>query len=94
MTALTLDSNRVAGNPMEPRCYLASFEPEPDHTTLWATTQVPHMLRRWICKYALNIPEHKLRVIAPDVGGGFGNKVNFHVEVSTVDWMARSSPGR
>jgi carbon-monoxide dehydrogenase large subunit len=47
------------------------------------------MLRRWICKYALNIPEHKLRVIAPDVGGGFGNKVNFHVEVSTIVWMSR-----
>ena len=84
MTVLTLDSNRLAGNPLEPRCYLASYEPETDHCTLWATTQVPHMLRRWICKYALNIPEHKLRVIAPDVGGGFGNKVNFHVEVSTI----------
>jgi carbon-monoxide dehydrogenase large subunit len=89
VTALTLDSNRLAGNPLEPRCYLASYEPETDHCTLWATTQVPHMLRRWICKYALNIPEHKLRVIAPDVGGGFGNKVNFHVEVSTIVWMSR-----
>jgi carbon-monoxide dehydrogenase large subunit len=89
VTVLTLDSNRLAGNPLEPRCYLASYEPETDHCTLWATTQVPHMLRRWICKYALNIPEHKLRVIAPDVGGGFGNKVNFHVEVSTIVWMSR-----
>jgi carbon-monoxide dehydrogenase large subunit len=89
VTALTLTSNRLAGNPMEPRCYLASYAPETDHCTLWATTQVPHMLRRWICKYALFIPENKLRVVAPDVGGGFGNKVNFHVEVSTVVWMAR-----
>ncbi|HEY2186049.1 MAG TPA: xanthine dehydrogenase family protein molybdopterin-binding subunit [Xanthobacteraceae bacterium] len=89
VTALTLESNRIAGNPLEPRSYLASCESETDRCTLWATTQVPHMLRRWICKYTLNIPEHKLRVIAPDVGGGFGNKVNFHVEVSTVVWMAR-----
>ncbi len=89
VTALTLVSNRVAGNPMEPRCYLADHSPETEQTTLWATTQVPHMLRRWICKYALFIPEHKLRVVAPDVGGGFGNKVNFHVEVSTIVWMAR-----
>jgi carbon-monoxide dehydrogenase large subunit len=89
VTALTLESNRIAGNPLEPRSYLASCESGTDRCTLWATTQVPHMLRRWICKYTLNIPEHKLRVIAPDVGGGFGNKVNFHVEVSTVVWMAR-----
>jgi len=88
--SLQLNSNRVAGNPLEPRCYVASYAPETDHCTLWATTQVPHMLRRWICKYALHLPEHKLRVIAPDVGGGFGNKVNFHVEVSTVVWLARA----
>lgn len=86
---LTLVSNRVAGSPLEPRAYLADYAPRTDHCTLWATTQVPHMLRRWICKYALFIPEHKLRVIAPDVGGGFGQKVNFCVEISTIVWMAR-----
>jgi carbon-monoxide dehydrogenase large subunit len=86
---MTLTSNRVAGNPMEPRCYLADYSPQSDRCTLWATTQVPHMLRRWICRYTLFIPEHKLRVVAPDVGGGFGNKVNFHTEVSTVVWMSR-----
>jgi carbon-monoxide dehydrogenase large subunit len=90
VTALTLVSNRLAGSPLEPRSYLATYASETDHCTLWATTQVPHMLRRWICKYALFIPEHKLRVIAPDVGGGFGNKVNFHVEVSSIVWMART----
>ncbi len=87
--AMTLTSNRIAGNPLEPRCYLADYSPQTGHCTLWATTQVPHMLRRWICKYTLFIPEHKLRVVAPDVGGGFGNKVNFHTEVSTVVWMSR-----
>jgi carbon-monoxide dehydrogenase large subunit len=87
--AMTLTSNRVAGSPLEPRSYVADYSPETDQCTLWATTQVPHMLRRWICKYALFIPEHKLRVISPDVGGGFGQKVNFCVEISTVVWMAR-----
>lgn len=86
---MTLTSNRVAGAPLEPRSYLAEYSAETNHCTLWATTQVPHMLRRWICKYALFIPEHKLRVVSPDVGGGFGQKVNFCVEVSTVVWMAR-----
>ncbi len=90
VTELTLVSNRIAGNPLEPRCYVADYKPETDHCTLWATCQVPHMLRRWICKYALFIPESKLRVIAPDVGGGFGNKVNFHVEIATIVWMARA----
>lgn len=87
--SMTLVSNRIAGNPIEPRCYIADYSAQTDRCTLWATTQVPHMLRRWICNYALFIPEHKLRVIAPDVGGGFGNKVNFHTEVSTVVWMSR-----
>jgi carbon-monoxide dehydrogenase large subunit len=86
---MTLTSNRVAGAPLEPRSYLAEYSAQTNHCTLWATTQVPHMLRRWICKYALFIPEHKLRVVSPDVGGGFGQKVNFCVEVSTVVWMAR-----
>jgi carbon-monoxide dehydrogenase large subunit len=86
---MTLTSNRVAGSPLEPRSYVADYSAQNDHCTLWATTQVPHMLRHWICKYALFIPEHKLRVISPDVGGGFGQKVNFCVEISTVVWMAR-----
>jgi carbon-monoxide dehydrogenase large subunit len=86
---MTLTSNRVAGSPLEPRSYVADYSPQTGQCTLWATTQVPHMLRRWICKYALFIPEHKLRVISPDVGGGFGQKVNFCVEISTVVWMAR-----
>ena len=90
VTELTLVSNRVAGNPMEPRSYVADYDPDTDRSTLWATTQVPHFLRRWICKYTLGIPEHKLRVIAPDVGGGFGVKAPFTVEVSTIVWMARS----
>ena len=89
VTELTLVSNRVAGNPLEPRSYLAEYNPGSDMTTLWATTQVPHMLRSWLSKFTLHIPEHRLRVIAPDVGGGFGPKVNFTVEVSTVVWAAR-----
>jgi carbon-monoxide dehydrogenase large subunit len=89
VTELAVNSNRVAGNPMEPRSYLASYERASGRNTLWATTQLPHMLRRWICKYTLFIPEHKLRVIAPDVGGGFGVKAHYSVEIATVVWAAQ-----
>ncbi len=85
---MTLPSNRVAGNPMEPRSYLCDFERESGRYTLYATTQTPHYLRRWLANYTLFVPEHKIRVIAPDVGGGFGLKVHFAVEVSTVAWAA------
>jgi carbon-monoxide dehydrogenase large subunit len=89
VTELTVHSNRVAGNPMEPRAYLAQHDPSNGQTTLWATTQVPHMLRRWICKYTLFIPENKLRLVAPDVGGGFGVKCHYAVEIATVVWASR-----
>ena len=85
---MTLPSNRVAGNPMEPRSYLCDFEPATGRYTLYATTQTPHYLRRWLANYTLFVPEHRIRVIAPDVGGGFGLKVHFAVEVSTVAWAA------
>ncbi len=89
VTELSLSSNRVAGNPMEPRAYIADYDRVTARSTLWATTQVPHMLRRWICKYTLFIPENKLRVIAPDVGGGFGVKCHYAVEIATVVWASR-----
>lgn len=89
ITELTLVSNRLAAMPLEPRAYLADHDVERDETTLWATAQMPHMLRQWICRYALHLPEHRLRVIAPDVGGGFGVKGNFTPEIPTIVWMAR-----
>ena len=83
---MELPSNRVAGSPMEPRSYLCDFDGE--RYTFYATTQTPHYLRRWLAVYALFVPEHRIRVIAPDVGGGFGLKVHFAVEASTVAWAA------
>ncbi len=90
VTSLDLVNTRLAAMPLEPRAYMASHDGATGETTLWATNQMPHMLRQWICRYALHIPEHKLRVIAPDVGGGFGTKGNFAPEISTVVWMARA----
>jgi aerobic carbon-monoxide dehydrogenase large subunit len=86
---LALTNSRLSANPIEPRSYLCDYDPAGDCYTLYATTQQPHYLRRWLALYTLHIPEHKIRVISPDVGGGFGVKGNFAVEVSTVVWAAR-----
>ena len=82
-------NSRLAANPMEPRAYLCQYDPVTDRYTLYATSQQPHYLRRWLSVYTLHIPEHKLRVISPDVGGGFGVKGNFAIEVSTIVWAAQ-----
>jgi aerobic carbon-monoxide dehydrogenase large subunit len=86
---LNLSSNRLAANPIEPRCYLCDYDAASGRYTLYATSQQPHYLRRWLAVYTLHIPEHKIRVVSPDVGGGFGVKGNFSVEVSTVVWAAQ-----
>ena len=88
VTALTLVSNRVAASPLETRAVLSRYEPATGHYTVWATSQTPHYLRRWLAKYLLFEPEHKIRVISPDVGGAFGVKV--HVcEFAVVVWASK-----
>jgi len=89
ITSLILNSRRIAAMPLEPFAYAAFHDDVSDVTTLWATIQMPHNLRQWLCKQTLLIPEDKLRVIAPDVGGSFGAKGTFQPEVSIVVWMAR-----
>jgi aerobic carbon-monoxide dehydrogenase large subunit len=86
---LRLKNSRLAANPLEPRAYLCDYDHAADHYTLYATSQQPHYLRRWLAAYTLHIPEHKIRVVSPDVGGGFGVKGNFAVEVSTIVWAAQ-----
>jgi len=89
VVALDLHNSRLAANPLEPRAYLCEYDAASDRYTLYATTQQPHYLRRWLSVYTLHIPEHKIRVVSPDVGGGFGVKGNFAVEVSTIAWAAQ-----
>ncbi len=78
---LHLHNSRLAANPLEPRAYLCDYDPAADRYKLYATSQMPHYLRRWLSVYTLHIPEHKIRVISPDVGGGFGVKAFLSVEV-------------
>jgi carbon-monoxide dehydrogenase large subunit len=86
---LKLRNSRLSANPLEPRAYLADYDAAADRLTLYATSQQPHYLRRWLSVYTLHTPEHKIRVVSPDVGGGFGVKGNFAVEVSTIAWAAQ-----
>ena len=70
---------RLAPSPMEPRATTAWYQPETDHLTLWVSTQAPHLVRQWLCE-VIPHPEHKVRVISGDVGGGFGAKIFLYPE--------------
>jgi len=88
ITAMTLVSNRVAGNPMETRSFLADYEEISQSYTLWCTSQIPHYFRRWLAKFVLYEPEHHIRVVSPDVGGGFGLKIHL-TEGAIVTWASK-----
>ena len=83
-----LDHNRLAGAPMEPRGVLACYDPGNDELTLWLTTQNPFLSRADLAA-VLGFPEHKLRVIAPDVGGGFGVKGPLYREEIVAATLSR-----
>lgn len=89
VTELELVNNRVAGMSLEPRVYLGQHERSGDRYTLWASCQAPHIWRRTISRDILHIPENRLRVIAPDVGGGFGPKLTGATEAPAVLWASR-----
>lgn len=79
---------RLAANPLEARAVLAEWDEARAQLTVWSSTQVPHMVRTRICEQ-LHLPEADVRVIAPDVGGGFGPKVNVYPEEVIVPHLAR-----
>jgi carbon-monoxide dehydrogenase large subunit len=87
--ALDLVNTRILANPMEPRSALADFEASTQNCTLYTSSQNPHLIRSMICGGVLDIPEHRLRVVAPDVGGGFGVKCYLYPEEVLVTWAAR-----
>ena len=72
-------NHRLIPNPMEPRGVLANYDPGQETLTVWSSTQVPHLLK-WLLSGLVRIPEHKVRVIAPEVGGGFGCKIDVYAE--------------
>ncbi|TMA27014.1 MAG: xanthine dehydrogenase family protein molybdopterin-binding subunit [Deltaproteobacteria bacterium] len=82
-------NQRLIPNAMEPRASLASANPATGDVTLWVTSQNPHVHRLLIGAFVLGIGEHKLRVISPDVGGGFGSKIFVYPEECVVTFASR-----
>src|SRR4030095_7811215 len=82
-------NQRLVANAMEPRACVARYEDATGDLTLWVTSQNPHVHRLLMCAFVLGIPEHKVRVIAPDVGGGFGSKIFLYNEEVVCSWASR-----
>ena len=94
VTRLDLVNNRLIPNAMEPRAAIGSYDTGEDHFTLYTTSQNPHVARLVISAFVGLAPEHKLRVIAPDVGGGFGSKIFIYAEEVACLWASKKVGGR
>ena len=88
VTRLDLTNNRLIPNAMEPRAALATFDPTSGEYVLRTTSQNPHLERLVLSAFVQIAPEHRLRVVAPDVGGGFGSKIFVYAEETVVTWAA------
>ncbi|MCB6177257.1 xanthine dehydrogenase family protein molybdopterin-binding subunit [Rhodobacter sp. Har01] len=86
---LELRNNRLIANPMEPRVAVGDYEDHSGMHTLYTTSQNPHVIRLLMGAFVLGIPESKLRVVAPDVGGGFGSKIYHYAEEAAVTFAAK-----
>ena len=93
VTTLELVNNRLVANPMEPRVAIGDYDRSGGDHTLYTTSQNPHVIRLLMGAFVLGIPEHKLRVVAPDVGGGFGTKI-FHYQEEAFCTFAAKAVGR
>ncbi len=88
VVSLDLVNNRLIPNAMEPRAALADYNPATGELTIWMTSQNPHIHRLLMSLASLGLPEHKIRVIAPAVGGGFGSKIHHYPDEAIVGWCA------
>ena len=85
---LELVNNRLIPNAMEPRAAVGEYDTMSGDYTLYTTSQNPHVIRLLMGAFVLHIPEHRLRVVAPDVGGGFGSKIYHYAEEAIVTWAS------
>ncbi|MDA7424351.1 xanthine dehydrogenase family protein molybdopterin-binding subunit [Thalassococcus lentus] len=90
VTTLELVNQRMVANPMEPRVAVGDYSRANDESTLYTTSQNPHVIRLLMGAFVLGIPEHKLRVVAPDVGGGFGTKIFHYAEEAFCTFAAKA----
>ncbi|MCR9147037.1 MAG: xanthine dehydrogenase family protein molybdopterin-binding subunit [Rhodobacteraceae bacterium] len=89
VTTLELVNNRLVPNAMEPRVAVGDYNRSTGDHTLYTTSQNPHVIRLLMGAFVLGIPEHKLRVVAPDVGGGFGSKIYHYAEEAFCTYAAK-----
>ena len=89
VTKLDIVNNRLVPNAMETRAAIGEYDSGSGSFTLWNTSQNPHVARLVIAAFVGMAPEHKLRVIAPDVGGGFGSKIFIYPEEVVCLWAAK-----
>ena len=88
VVSLRLENNRIAANALEPRCALGSYGADGKYT-LYTTSQSPHALRTALATSAFGVPETRIHVISPDVGGGFGMKSNIYPDDVLALWASR-----
>jgi aerobic carbon-monoxide dehydrogenase large subunit len=89
VTKLDLTNNRLIPNAMEPRAAIGSYSRATGEYTLYVSNQNPHVERLLMTAFVLGLPEHKVRVIAPDVGGGFGSKIFLYAEDVCLTWGSK-----
>jgi aerobic carbon-monoxide dehydrogenase large subunit len=89
VTKLDIVNNRLIPNAIEPRAAVATYSRADDGYTLYVTSQNPHVERLLMTAFVLGIPETKVRVIAPDVGGGFGSKIYLYPEETAMVWASK-----
>jgi carbon-monoxide dehydrogenase large subunit len=89
VTKLDLVNNRLIPNAMEPRAAIGLYNRASDEYTLYVSNQNPHVERLLLTAFVMGLPEHKVRVIAPDVGGGFGSKIYLYAEDVCVTWASK-----
>lgn len=79
---------RLQPTAIEPRAAVASYNPATEQLTIWSTSQNPH-IHRFLCSVMLKLPEHRIRIISPDVGGGFGSKIPVYADEALVGFAAK-----
>lgn len=89
ITKLHIENNRLIPNAMEPRACNAHYNRADESYTLYVTSQNPHVARLLMTAFVLGLPEHKVRVVAPDVGGGFGSKIFLYNEEVALTWASK-----
>ncbi|MFP8952775.1 xanthine dehydrogenase family protein molybdopterin-binding subunit [Natrialbaceae archaeon A-arb3/5] len=93
IASIELEQPRIIPNAVEPRAAAADYDPSSDELTMWMTSQNPHLHRMLLSTATLGHPEHKLRIVAPEVGGGFGSKIYHYPDEAITGWCAKQLGG-